>query len=549
MNAGRLKIAVIQLNPTVGDVVANAARIEEEVKRATAAGATLCVTPELSLIGYPPRDLLLDRSFILRAHETLARLATNLKSEAPTLVGVPELNYGPGRPLFNSTVLLRGGHVAARFRKSLLPTYDVFDEDRYFEAGDGVAVVHFDGMRIAVSVCEDVWGDEVTEGNGRRYADDPLGTLDGMRLDCFINVSASPFVAGKQYVRELLLSRIARRLNAPVVYANQVGGNDDLVFDGRSTVYAPDGALIARAAAFAEHTLLVDIASQAPHIESSLCQEEEVWNALVLGTKDYARKCGFSRAVLGLSGGIDSAVTAAVACEALGADRVDGVLMPSPWTSQASIDDAFDLARRLGMSTRVLPITSLMEAADALLAPEFAGRPKDTTEENIQARLRGMLLMALANKFGALLLTTGNKSELAVGYCTLYGDMAGGLGVIADLPKTLVFRLANWINHRRAVIPQTIIDKAPSAELRPGQCDQDDLPPYALLDEVLERHLQDHQSAEALVARGFPAPDVNRVLRLVAAAEFKRRQAAPGIKVTDRAFGTGWRMPVARRMS
>jgi NAD+ synthetase len=295
--------------------------------------------------------------------------------------------------------------------------------------------------------------------------------------------------------------------------------------------------------------MLVDVASPTPHVEPPLSEEEEVWNALVLGTKDYARKCGFTRAVLGLSGGIDSALVAAIACAALGADHVDGVLMPSPWTSQASIDDAFDLARRLGMRTRVLPITSLMEATDALLAPEFDGRPKDTTEENIQARLRGMVLMALANKFGALLLTTGNKSELAVGYCTLYGDMAGGLGVIADLPKTLVFRLASWINRRGAVIPQTIIDKAPSAELRPGQRDQDDLPPYDVLDEVLERHLQDHQSAEALVARGFPAPDVNRVLRLVAAAEFKRRQAAPGLKVTDRAFGTGWRMPVARRIS
>jgi NAD+ synthase/NAD+ synthase (glutamine-hydrolysing) len=284
-------------------------------------------------------------------------------------------------------------------------------------------------------------------------------------------------------------------------------------------------------------------------ISRELSAEEELWDALVLGTRDYARKCGFTKALLGLSGGIDSALTAAVACEALGAGNVEGVLMPSPWTSQSSLDDAFDLAQRLGMRTRVLPISPLMDACDALLAPEFAGHPRDTTEENIQARLRGTLLMALANKFGALLLTTGNKSELSVGYCTLYGDMAGGLAVIADVPKTFVFRLSSWLNTRRHVIPQVIIDKPPTAELRPGQRDDDDLPPYDVLDEVLDRHLQDHQSEAALVARGFAAPTVNRVVRLVAAAEFKRRQAAPGLKVTDRAFGTGWRMPVARRIS
>jgi NAD+ synthetase len=465
-------------------------------------------------------------------------------------------------------MLLRGGHVAARFRKSLLPTYDVFDEDRYFEAGDGVGIMDIDGRRVAVSVCEDVWGDEIAAGAARRYPIDPLRPLEGARLDCFVNVSASPFVVGKQQVRERLLADVARRLQAPVVYANQVGGNDDLVFDGRSTVFGADGRLQARAAAFAEDMLVVEADFQrGPHkvrptgrellnptsfhsqISRELGAEEELWGALVLGTRDYARKCGFSRAILGLSGGIDSALTAAVACEAFGADCVEGVLMPSPWTAQSSLDDAFELAERLGMRTRVLPITPLMDACDALLTPEFEGRPRDTTEENIQARLRGTVLMALANKFGALLLTTGNKSELAVGYCTLYGDMAGGLAVIADVPKTLVFRLSIWLNTRRHVIPQTIIDKAPSAELRPGQTDQDDLPPYDVLDEVLDRHLQDHQSEAALVARGFAAPTVSRVLRLVAAAEFKRRQAAPGLKVTDRAFGTGWRMPVARRIS
>ena len=546
MIARPFKVAVLQLNPTIGDLAQNAARIEKEVARATGEGASLCVTPELSLVGYPPRDLLLDHGFVARANEVLAKLAVNIRHMAPALVGVPELNYGPGRPLFNSTMLLRGGHVAARFRKSLLPTYDVFDEDRYFEPGDGVGIVDIDGRRVAVSVCEDVWGDEVVSGAARRYAKDPLRPLEGARLDWFINVSASPFVVGKQQVRERLLADIARRLQAPVVYANQVGGNDDLVFDGRSIAFGADGRLIARAAAFAEETLVIGAGER---ISRELSAEEELWDALVLGTRDYARKCGFSKALLGLSGGIDSALTAAVACEALGGDNVEGVLMPSPWTSQNSLDDAFELAGRLGMRTRVLPIAPLMDACDTLLAPEFAGRPRDTTEENIQARLRGTLLMALANKFGALLLTTGNKSELSVGYCTLYGDMAGGLAVIADVPKTFVFRLSSWLNTRRQVIPQVIIDKPPTAELRPGQRDDDDLPPYDVLDEVLDSHLQDHQSEAALVARGFAAPTVSRVLRLVAAAEFKRRQAAPGLKVTDRAFGTGWRMPVARRFS
>jgi len=550
--AGRaLHVALLQLNPVIGDLPHNAARIEEEARRASAAGATLCVTPELSLVGYPPRDLLLDEGFVARANAAAADLAERLAGCAPTLVGVPEPNAGPGRPLFNSTVLLRHGRIAARFRKSLLPTYDVFDEDRYFEPAAGVSIVEIDGARIAVSVCEDVWAEEVTANGSSRYRFDPLQALENERLDCFVNVSASPFAVGKQQVRERLLAGTARRLAAPVVYVNQVGGNDDLVFDGRSVAFGADGVLRARAAAFAEETLVVRAAGPArARISPALATEEEIWNALVMGTRDYARKCGFTRALLGLSGGIDSALVATVACEALGAEHVEGVLLPSPWTSRASVADATALAARLGMRTRLLPISPLMDACETLLAPEFEGRPRDTTEENIQARLRGMLLMALANKFGALLLTTGNKSELAVGYCTLYGDMNGGLAVIADVPKTLVFRLAAWINeHKGGPIPRAIIDKPPSAELRPGQTDQDELPPYETLDALLERHLQDHRSAADLVASGFAAPTVTKVLRLVASAEFKRRQAAPGLKVTDRAFGTGWRMPVARRIA
>jgi NAD+ synthase (glutamine-hydrolysing) len=545
-----MKVAILQLNPTVGDLAGNAARIEDAVRRATANGAALCVTPELSLVGYPPRDLLLDAGFIARTNEALEKLAAKLEGLAPTLVGVPQVNDGAGRPLFNSTVLLSDGRIARAFRKSLLPTYDVFDEDRYFEPSNGIEVLELDGLRLAISVCEDVWGDAETPGTTQRYQQDPIRQLEGQQLDAFINVSASPFVAGKQQLREGRLSELARRLKTPVVYANQVGGNDDLVFDGRSIAFNAVGELVARAAAFAEDQVIVETSVVgAGSVSAALTLDEELWHALVLGTRDYARKCGFSSAVLGLSGGIDSALVAAIACEALGADHVEGILMPSPWTSQASIDDALKLAEALGMRTRTLAIEPIMQAFETTLAPAFAGRKRDTTEENLQARARGTLLMALANKTGAMLLTTGNKSELSVGYCTLYGDMAGALGVIADLPKTDVYRLSNWANRNGEVIPRAIIDKAPTAELRPGQRDDDDLPPYDVLDEMLDRHLQEHQSEAALIASGFSAPTVARVLRLVATAEFKRRQAAPGLKVTDRAFGTGWRMPIARRIS
>jgi NAD+ synthase (glutamine-hydrolysing) len=545
-----MKVAILQLNPTVGDLAGNAARIEDAVRRATANGAALCVTPELSLVGYPPRDLLLDAGFIARTSEALETLAARLQGLSPTLVGVPQVNDGAGRPLFNSTVLLRDGRVGRACRKSLLPTYDVFDEDRYFQPSSGIEVLEHDGLRLAISVCEDVWGDAETPGTTRRYQQDPIRQLEGQRLDAFINVSASPFVAGKQQLRERRLSELARRLKTPVVYANQVGGNDDLVFDGRSVAFDAAGELVARAAAFAEDDVMVETSAMAADsVSPALTVEEDLWHALVLGTRDYARKCGFSSAILGLSGGIDSALVAAIACEALGADRVEGVLMPSPWTSQASIDDALKLAQALGMRTRTLPIEPIMQAFEMTLAPAFAGRKRDTTEENLQARARGTLLMALANKTGAMLLTTGNKSELSVGYCTLYGDMAGALAVIADLPKTDVYRLSNWVNRGGDVIPRNIIDKAPTAELRPGQRDDDDLPPYDVLDAMLDCHLQEHQSEAELIASGFAAPTVARVLRLVATAEFKRRQAAPGLKVTDRAFGTGWRMPIARRIS
>ena len=540
-----MRLALLQLNPTVGDLAGNAERLERAVC-ALPAGVDLAVTPEMSVTGYPPRDLLLEPGFVARAADLGAELAARLRGRCPVLIGLPERNPAPqGRPLFNSAALLEEGRVARWVRKSLLPTYDVFDEDRYFEPSSGGETIPVAGRRVALSICEDAWND----GDfwlRRRYHVDPIEMA--ARADVLVNMSASPFAAGKQGLRERMLSSIARKHGLAVAYVNQVGGNDDLVFDGRSFVVSAHGELIARARSFHEDVLVVDLDRSGPGVALPPIEdvEEEIYEALVLGTRDYARKCGFSRVLLGLSGGIDSALTAAVAAEAVGAANVLGVLMPSPYSSQGSIDDSLDLAGRLGIPTETLSIAPIMTAFDEALATPFAALPADVTEENIQARIRGNLLMALSNKFGALLLTTGNKSELAVGYCTLYGDMSGGLAVIADVPKTVVYRVAAWLNGRREVIPPAVLTKAPSAELRPDQTDQDSLPPYDVLDGILERHVEQHESYEDIVRAGYDPSTVQRVLRLVRTAEFKRKQAAPGLKVTDRAFGSGWRMPIAR---
>jgi NAD+ synthase/NAD+ synthase (glutamine-hydrolysing) len=542
-----MRLALLQLNATIGDLAGNADRIERAV-RELPAGVDLAVTPEMSLTGYPPRDLLLEPGFVARGAEVTAALAERLRGRCPVLVGVPERNPAPqGRPLFNAAALLAEGRIERWVRKSLLPTYDVFDEDRYFEPWSGSQVVTVAGRRVALSICEDAWNDS-DFWLKRRYHVDPIEIADRDGADVLVNMSASPFATGKQDLRERMLSSLARKHDLFVVYVNQVGGNDDLVFDGRSFAVAPSGRVTARARSFREDTLVLDVPGDSGHRELPPVEveEEEIYEALVLGTRDYARKCGFSKVLLGLSGGIDSALTAAIAADALGPSNVLGVLMPSPFSSGGSVDDALELARRLGIATETLPIAPIMRAFDEALAPPFAGRPADVTEENIQARIRGNLLMALSNKFGTLLLTTGNKSELAVGYCTLYGDMSGGLAVIADVPKTTVYRVARWLNQRRDVIPLAIITKAPSAELRPDQTDQDSLPPYDVLDGILERHVEQHQSHEDIVAAGYDPATVRRVLRLVRTAEFKRKQAAPGLKVTDRAFGSGWRMPIAR---
>jgi len=546
-----LKIALLQINPTVGDLTGNAGQIAGALRQAATSGVDLAVTPELALVGYLPRDLLLSASFVRHSWEVLGRLATELKGLPPVLVGLPEPNPSDeGRPLFNSAVLLSNGDIALRFRKALLPTYDVFDEDRYFEPFQGPQILEIAGRKVGVSICEDVWNDR-DFWKRRRYHHDPIEELAAAGATAIVNLSSSPFQASKHLLREEMLGAMARRHRVPIVYVNQFGGNDDLVFDGRSCGFNTDGLPIARGQSFAADVVICDLdqtASIGP--PDDVMPESEIWRALALGTGDYARKCGFERAVLGLSGGVDSSLTAAIACEALGADNVLGVLMPSPYSSRGSIDDSLALAKNLGMATLTLPIADAMAAMEATLSPAFAGAARDVTEENIQARIRGNLLMALSNKRSALLLTTGNKSELAVGYCTLYGDMSGGLGVIADVPKTMVYRVARWLNASRGrpVIPESVLTKAPSAELRPNQTDQDTLPPYDVLDDILQRHIERHEPASTIIEAGFDAETVHRVLKMVRGAEFKRKQAAPGLKVTDRAFGTGWRMPIAAKV-
>jgi NAD+ synthase/NAD+ synthase (glutamine-hydrolysing) len=543
-----MKIALLQINPTVGDLAGNAGLILDALRAAHAAGADLAVTPELALVGYLPRDLLLNPGFVSRSWAALDDLARTTAQLPPVLVGLPEPNPSDqGRPLFNTAALLRHGKIEHRFRKALLPTYDVFDEDRYFEPFHGPQVLDLGSTRVGISICEDIWNDR-DFWKRRRYHHDPVEELINAGATAVVNLSASPFSAGKHVRREEMISSLARKHHVAVAYVNQFGGNDDVVFDGRSCAFNADGAPIARGRSFGPDVVICDLTtagSIAPPSDVGI--ESEIWRALVLGTFDYVRKCGFATVVLGLSGGIDSALTAAIAVEALGANNVLGVLMPSPYSSKGSIDDARELAGNLGIETLTLPIEPAMRAMQNTLREAFAGRPSSVAEENIQARIRGNLLMALSNQRGAMLLTTGNKSELSVGYCTLYGDMSGGLAVIADVPKTMVYRIAQWRNQICAVIPEASLTKAPSAELRPNQTDQDSLPPYEMLDDILQRHVERHQPAEEIVAAGFDADTVHRVMRLVRLAEFKRKQAAPGLKVTDRAFGTGWRMPIAAK--
>jgi len=543
-----VRVALLQIDPTAGDIHGNAALIVRGARDAQNHGADLVVTPELALMGYLPRDLLMSEGFIHRGCEMLTRMAVDLKNAPPLLVGVATRNPADmGRPLFNSAVLLKNGEVGPAFHKTLLPTYDVFDEDRYFEPAREPGILELQGFRLGISICEDVWNDR-DFWQRRRYHQDPIEMLAERGAQAIINLSASPFTVGKQLLRESMMGQMARKYKLALAWVNQVGGNDDLIFDGRSGAFDEQGRVFARAKGFVEDLVLVDLEARTGTVaEDDFTPEAEIWNALVLGVRDYARKTRFTKVLLGLSGGVDSALTAAIAADAMGPENVIGVMMPSKYSSAGSVDDSVLLARNLGIHTITLPISGIMETYDHVLADAFRGFAADVTEENIQSRIRGNLLMALSNKYGALLLTTGNKSEMSVGYCTLYGDMNGGLAVIADLPKMMVYRVSRWRNQRRPDIPAAILTKAPSAELRPGQTDQDSLPPYDLLDQILELHVEQSKSAEEIIAMGFEGATVRRVLRLVRMAEFKRKQAAPVLKVTSRAFGTGWRMPIVRQ--
>ena len=561
-----MRIGLAQLNSTVGDLAGNRRKILDAYASLVAQGAELVVFPELIVCGYPPRDLLFKRHFVPDTAESLGQIAAAV-GDVPALIGtvMPNLS-GEGRPFFNAAAFCHRGRVGSFASKCLLPTYDVFDEDRYFEPAPAPTVIEHAGQRIGVTICEDIWTHPMISTRQLYNGLDPVRQLAAQHCDLMINISASPWHHGKGSVRQELVTDAAFELDCPVVYVNAVGGNDELIFDGRSLIADASGHVIAGLAAFREELRIVDLPSagldpksEIRNPKSSLAPSfaqsdaKDMYEALVLGLRDYAGKSGFKKALVALSGGIDSAIVAVIAAEALGPENVIGVSLPSAISSQHSRDDARILAQNLGLRFETIAIADVVAAGEAALGPVFAGRPRDVTEENIQARMRGVLMMALSNQFGALLLTTGNKSEVAVGYCTLYGDMCGGLAVISDVFKTQVYALARWINddalaaHRTPPIPQSSIDKAPSAELRPGQTDQDSLPPYDQLDAILKGYVEEGLSSRDLIAQGFPEAVVKDVVRKVDLNEYKRKQAAPGLRITPLAFGVGRRIPIVQK--
>ena len=543
-----MKIALGQINPTVGDFSGNAAKHIDFARRAQAAGAGLILFPELSVCGYPPRDLVERPSFVTRNRETAELIARETRGIAVICGLVTPAESDTGKSAMNSAALLQDGKIAFLQSKMLLPTYDVFDEMRNFAPAKSQNLFPFCGNQMALTICEDAWNDKLFWPK-RLYTFDPVETLIRAGGNFVLNISSSPFWIGKRELRRDMLASIARQHKVPVALVNQVGGNDSLVFDGSSLVLNPQGEVIAQGRSFEEDLIYFDSKALTGDIHEQIPGDEaSVYSALVLGTRDYMRKCGFRQAIVGLSGGIDSALTAVIAADAVGPENVIGVGMPGPYSSPGSIDDARALAKNLGLRFELLSINAAVEAYRETLQPVFAGRNEDVTEENIQSRARGTLLMALSNKLGAIVLSTGNKSELGVGYCTLYGDMVGGLAVISDVPKTLVYRLSHYANSRRSVIPESTLEKPPSAELRPNQKDSDSLPPYEILDAVLEDYVEDAHSAEQIAAeRGFDLAVVRRVVRMVDRAEYKRQQAAPGIKISPKAFGYGRRFPIAAK--
>jgi NAD+ synthase (glutamine-hydrolysing) len=555
-----MKICLAQINPTVGAFEQNARKICGFINTAKKKGADLIVFPEMCIVGYPPKDLLELSGFIdsnLKALEEVMNNVTGISA----IVGFVDRNVARrGKNLYNAAAYINNKKIVSRHYKSLLPTYDVFDEDRYFEPTHSISLAKISGRKFGISICEDIWRADVV-WQGKIHHKDPVKSMIGQGAEIIINISASPFTIGKQDIRLKMLTSHAKKHNVPIVFVNQIGGNDDLVFDGNSLVINKKGVIVDRALSFEEDLLMVEFKgsdvsagiskpkSVGKRAQASAGEDEieSVYKALVLGTRDYVRKCGFKKAVIGLSGGIDSAVTAVIAVRALGKGKVLGVTMPSGFSSKGSVEDSKVLAERLGIDFEIIPIKSVYNAYTKTLSGVFTGLPFDVTEENLQARIRGKILMAISNKHGYLVLTTGNKSELAVGYCTLYGDMCGGLAVISDIPKTMVYDIAEYINRRKEVIPINTIEKPPSAELRPDQKDQDSLPPYDILDGVLRAYVEESKDIDDIVGIGFNETLVKDIIKKVDRNEYKRKQAAPGLKVTSKAFGTGRRMPLAQR--
>jgi len=554
-----MKICLAQINPTVGDFEQNVKKICRFINTAKKR-ADLIVFPEMCIVGYPPKDLLELSGFVdsnLKALEEVKKNVTGISA----IVGFVDRNVGHrGKNLYNAAAYINNKEIISRHYKSLLPTYDVFDEDRYFEPAHSISLAKISGRRSGISICEDAWGANVV-WPGKIHHKDPVESMVRQGAEIIINISASPFTIGKQDERLKMLTSHAKKYNVPIIFVNQIGGNDDLVFDGNSLVINKKGVIVDRALSFEEDLLMVEF--KGPDISAGDSKPgsvgkrtqagagedeiESVFKALVLGTRDYVRKCGFKKAVIGLSGGIDSAVTAVIAARALGKGKVLGVTMPSGFSSKGSVKDSKALAKRLGIAFENIPIKSVYNAYTRTLSDMFTGLPFDVTEENLQARIRGKILMAISNKYGYLVLTTGNKSELAVGYCTLYGDMCGGLAVISDIPKTMVYDIAEYINRKKEIIPIDTIEKPPSAELRPDQKDQDSLPPYDILDGVLRAYVEESKDIDDIVGIGFNETLVKDIIKKVDTNEYKRKQAAPGLKVTSKAFGTGRRMPLAQR--
>jgi len=539
-----MKIGFAQINPTVGDLKGNCELIVSAYERLAAAGAELVLTPELAITGYPPQDLVFKSRFVPENLALLEKLHSRI-GETALAVGFVDRNEGRGKPFHNAAALLERGKPIRKTYKSLLPTYDVFDEDRYFEPATRVEPFEVQGKKIGVTICEDIWTDEYLPRP--LYDVEPARSLVEQGAEIILNLSASPFRLGAPACRLEMIAAQARTYHRPICYCNAVGGNDQLIFDGNSIAVNASGDCIAQLPGFREDEKIVDTDSVHVIEFREAKTPEQLFAALSLGLGDYCRKCNFRSAVLGLSGGVDSAVTAVIAVNALGAENVTGVSMPSPYSSRGSIDDARGLARSLGIKFLEVPITEAFKIFKGQFKEIFKGLPENETEENMQPRLRAMTLMALSNKFGHLLLSTGNKSELSVGYCTLYGDMAGGLAVISDVPKTTLYELARWLNRNREIIPISTIEKPPSAELKPNQKDQDTLPPYNILDEILQLYVEENLSARDIIARGFDEKTVRWVQRRVDLNEYKREQAAPGLKVTSRAFGMGRKMPIAHR--